>query len=295
MFKLVNEGIMLKIIKKITITIFLVIPVIGSGVSFAKDAKGDKVVATYMMNGKKTITESEIISYYQKIVNLMEEERNQSQRRSFSDLSAEEKQAFIKQYLVAKLIDQEVEKKDILKSKKLLESLKIHKKELIRSELLHQKIIITNQMVNDQYKKIVDAFQGQEEVKTAHILVSDKDQAIQIKRKLSKGAKFSDLAKEFSKDESTKYKGGEIADYINLHNVSSKEYGDKAFSMKKNDVSDPIEINNGWYIIKVLDRRAIVIPIKEQIEQSIRTHLFINAVYEYGKKLLNQVNLDIKI
>ncbi len=291
MFDFLNDGFLFFLLPSFSLSFFLVIPVIG-GVSFAKD---EKIVATYMMNGKKTITESEIISHYKKrFVAKFPEEDNQSQR-SFFDLSVKEKQRLIKDYLVTKLIDQEVaEKLKILKSQKLQEKIKMEKRELIHLALLRQKIHITDEMVNDQYQRIVDMYQGQEEVKIAHILVDDKDQAVQIKRRLSKGAKFYDLAKEFSKDESTKYKGGEIANYIDPRNVQPKEYGDKVFSMKKNEISDPIEINNGWYIIKVLDRRAVVIPLKEQVEQSIRVHLFINAYRQYAKDLLNKVNLEIK-
>ena len=59
------------------------------------------------------------------------------------------------------------------------------------------------------------------------------------------------LVKEFSKDEGSKANNGEIGYVIKGQLVP--EFESKAFSMKKDEISDPVKTQFGWHIIKVLN------------------------------------------
>jgi peptidylprolyl isomerase/peptidyl-prolyl cis-trans isomerase C len=148
-------------------------------------------------------------------------------------------------------------------------------------------------MVDDEYKALVDSLKGQEEVKTSHILVDTEEQAKEIKKKLNKGSNFADLVKEFSKDEGSKANGGEIG-YV-LKGQLVPEYEGKAFTLKKNEVSDPVKTQFGWHLIKMLDKRAVQIPTKEQAEQSIRNKLSKEIVEKYFTDLAEKAKIELKL
>ena len=64
---------------------------------------------------------------------------------------------------------------------------------------------ITEKDVKDHYKP---------EIKASHILVSDENEAKEIKNKLDAGASFEELAKQESQDLLSKDKGGDLG-YFN--------------------------------------------------------------------------------
>ena len=166
---------------------------------------------------------------------------------------------------------------------------------MIQQEVLERLIKdkITDKMVDDEYKVLVASLKGQEEVKTSHILVDTEEQAKEIKKKLNKGSNFADLVKEFSKDESSKASGGEIS-YVTKGQLVP-EYEEKAFSLKKNDISEPVKTQFGWHIIKMLDKRAVQVPNKEQAEQSIKNKLSREIVEKYFGDLAAAADIKLSL
>ena len=152
---------------------------------------------------------------------------------------------------------------------------------------------ITDKMIDDEYKKMVAELKGQEEVKTSHILVDTEEKAKEIKKKLNKGSSFADLVKEFSKDEGSKANGGEIG-YVTKGQLVP-EYEEKAFAMKKNEISEPVKSQFGWHIIKMLDKRAVQVPTKEQAEPSIKNKLSRDVVEKYFADLAEQAKIELKL
>lgn len=76
-----------------------------------------------------------------------------------------------------------------------------------------------------------------------------------IKARLDKGEDFATVAKEVSDDKRTAPRGGAAGqvskDDKRLARIGMKELAEKAFAMKKDQVSDPIQAAEGYYIIKV--------------------------------------------
>lgn len=89
-------------------------------------------------------------------------------------------------------------------------------------------------------------------VKAAHILVPTKEQAVSIKTMLDEGEDFGVLARQYSKCPS-KASGGDLGYFKRGQMV--KEFEDAAFALPVGQVSDPVETQFGWHIIKVLDKK----------------------------------------
>lgn len=89
-------------------------------------------------------------------------------------------------------------------------------------------------------------------VKASHILVDTKKEADMIKVKLNKGESFEALAKRYSKCPSGQ-NGGDLGYFERGQMV--KPFEDAAFNLPIGKVSDPIQTQFGWHLIKVYDKK----------------------------------------
>ncbi len=89
-------------------------------------------------------------------------------------------------------------------------------------------------------------------VKASHILVESKEEAIEIKEKLDAGEDFAILARQNSLCPS-KVVGGDLGYFKRGQMV--KPFENAAFSLPVGQVSEPVQTEFGWHIIKVTDRR----------------------------------------
>lgn len=77
-----------------------------------------------------------------------------------------------------------------------------------------------------------------------------------------KGEDFAKLAKENSDDQGSKDKGGEY-DFFG-HGKMVPEFEKAAFALKPGEISDPVETQFGYHIIKLEERRAAASPETDQ-------------------------------
>jgi peptidyl-prolyl cis-trans isomerase C len=129
-------------------------------------------------------------------------------------------------------------------------------------------IVIADAEVKKFYQDNPDKFKMPERVRAAHILVSTLDPVTQqplppdkkkeklklaneLKARAEKGEDFAALVKQYSDDPGSKDKGGE---YTFPRGQMVPEFEAAAFSMKTNQISDPVETQFGYHIIKLLEK-----------------------------------------
>ncbi|WP_342718535.1 peptidylprolyl isomerase PrsA [Bacillus paramycoides] len=134
---------------------------------------------------------------------------------------------------------------------------------------------ITEKDVKDHYKP---------EIKASHILVSDENEAKEIKKKLDAGASFEELAKQESQDLLSKEKGGDLG-YFNSGKMAP-EFETAAYKLKVGQISNPVTSPNGYHIIKLTDKKDL--KPYDEVKDSIRKHLEEERISDpiFGKKLL---------
>jgi foldase protein PrsA len=111
-----------------------------------------------------------------------------------------------------------------------------------------------------------------------HILVNSKSLADQIETKLDNGASFASLAKKYSKDTGSAAQGGKLCV---AHGGSSgacqqtvKPFDKAVFSLKTNEISQPVKSAYGWHIIEPLaaakpSHTQTFNEVKSQIEANL--------------------------
>lgn len=134
---------------------------------------------------------------------------------------------------------------------------------------------ITEKDVKDHYKP---------EIKASHILVSDENEAKEIKKKLDAGASFEELAKQESQDLLSKEKGGDLG-YFNSGRMAP-EFETAAYRLKVGQISNPVTSPNGYHIIKLTDKKEL--KPYDEVKDSIRKNLEEERISDpiFGKKLL---------
>lgn len=87
-------------------------------------------------------------------------------------------------------------------------------------------------------------------IRASHILVDTKEQAESLLLDIKNGVSFEDLAREYSKCPS-KRDGGDLRWFG--EGMMVKPFEDAAFALKKGEISEPVETQFGWHLIKLTD------------------------------------------
>ncbi|WP_260631515.1 peptidylprolyl isomerase [Neobacillus niacini] len=124
---------------------------------------------------------------------------------------------------------------------------------LTMRKLIEPQIEISDEEIKTYFDENKDSLGEAEQVKASHILVEDEAVAKEVKQKLTDGADFAELAKEYSTDEGSKENGGELGFFPRGTMVT--EFDDAAFSLPINEISDPVKSDYGYHIIKVEEKK----------------------------------------
>lgn len=130
-------------------------------------------------------------------------------------------------------------------------------------------LIVNEASVQEYYDKNPDEFKVPETVRASHILISTKstdssadpnevkakarEKAEGLLHEVREGGDFATLAKENSADYYSAVQGGELPPFGRGRMV--KPFEDAAFGLKVGQISDLVETEFGYHIIKVLEHR----------------------------------------
>jgi foldase protein PrsA len=111
----------------------------------------------------------------------------------------------------------------------------------------------TEEELQKYYEQNRNEFLIPEKRRIAHILIDLQYTAKEVIKKLKEGESFEDLAKSYSKDLETAKRGGEVG-WIGKGEVLPP-IEKAAFSLNSGEVSDLVQTDLGYHIIKLLEIR----------------------------------------
>ena len=173
------------------------------------------------------------------------------------------------------------------------------------------------------YEQNVTRLSGQEERRASHILISAPKTASAEDRKKARARadellvaarkapdSFAELARKNSQDTGSAPNGGDLEFFA--RGAMVKPFEDAAFAMKKGDISDVVESEFGYHIIRLTDIKAPKVRSFEEMKPQLEADLkkqqaqrkfaevadaFTNGVYEQSdslKPVAERLKLDIQ-
>lgn len=131
-------------------------------------------------------------------------------------------------------------------------------------------------------------------VKASHILIKDKAKAEEVLKKAKEEkADFAELAKQYSEDPGSAQKGGDLGFFTKDEMV--KPFADAAFSMKPDTVSNLVQTEFGYHIIKVTDRKKAGITPYDEIKNTLKKYLEDEKKVEILQKFVESKKAQTKI
>ncbi|HXG92349.1 MAG TPA: peptidylprolyl isomerase [Blastocatellia bacterium] len=98
-----------------------------------------------------------------------------------------------------------------------------------------------------------------------------RERAVQLLAKVKAGADFAVLARENSDDAGTRERGGDLG--LFTRSTHTARFDDVAFAIKPGQVSDIVETDYGFHIIKVTEHRARRARAFGEVRSAIEQHL----------------------
>jgi len=190
-----------------------------------------------------------------------------------------------------KIVAKAAEDKKVADSDDFKKRLAFTRNRLLMDSLLASegKAATTDEAMKKVYEEASKQIVGEQEVHARHILVETEDEAKAIKAELDKGADFTELAKNKSKD-SGAADGGDLGFFTKEQMVP--EFSTVAFALEPGKISDPVKSQFGWHIIKVEEKRNRTAPDFEQVKSQIETYVTRKAQADYVGKLRQAAKIE---
>lgn len=117
---------------------------------------------------------------------------------------------------------------------------------------------------------------------------------------LKKGENFASVAKQYSEDEATKDKGGEVAEWVEeemdmMGEIVKHQYHEQVQAIPKGQIGPPFEANGYIYIVEVLDRSEPKQLAFEESKEFIRERLTREKHTGLSEQLSSKLMKDAKV
>jgi peptidyl-prolyl cis-trans isomerase C len=198
--------------------------------------------------------------------------------------------ALLKQLVERRLAAQAAEKAGMLDNPEVQRRLALARDQMLYQMYLRQIVApaVTEEKLRERYLATLQD-SGEEEVHARHILTETREDAESVLDLLRKGGDFAALAKEHSKGPSGS-QGGDLGFFKRGDMVPA--FSDAAFALQAGGMSEPVETQFGWHVIKVEERRKAIPPSFEESVQQLQSDIAQEVVLGEMRKLAK--GADIK-
>lgn len=151
---------------------------------------------------------------------------------------------------------------------------------VLGSELFTDKVMLTDADIDARYAEKIKALEGNEQRRASHILINvdekvkDADALAKIKdiaKRIQAGEDFGALAKQFSQDVGSAANNGDLG-FANK-GMFVPEFEKKLYSLKVNEVSEPVKTQFGYHIIKLMEIQKPPVPTLAELRPTLETEV----------------------
>ncbi len=256
------------------------------------EASNDVVVAK--INNEK-IYKSEIDS---KIKEVFSGSDSDIQLPSIETFPAEVVETFAKEIYLERELVSRAKKSGVTKQEDIKHQIENSQNRIVANAYLNSVIKekVNEEKIRDKYAELNGNLAGKKEFSVAHIVVKTQEEAEKIHESLTakkskKRASFSELAKKHSIDKDTASDGGKLG-YV-LEDNMVKEIAAVATTLKKGEISKPVQTKSGWHIVKVEDVKEAKSATFEDVKESLREQMIKEETGAIYKDIFDNVKIEI--
>jgi peptidyl-prolyl cis-trans isomerase C len=283
-----------------------------NGVAISKsdyDAEISRLDRQVAMTGR-TPDEKEMAEMKQKVLDNMIGREILKQEAAKQGIKADEAEAASQMEALKKKFGSEEEFKNAMAKMNVTEETiknqfasELALRKLIDKEVA-DKITLGPAEAKDFYDKNPEIFKTPEMIRASHILVKveqgaspeEKAKALEkikgIQKRIQGGEDFAEVAKQVS-DCPSKEKGGDLDFFQRVQMVGPFE--DAAFALKPGQVSDIVETEYGYHLIKLTDKKDAGVMTFEEMKPRIEQHVKSEKVAQQLAQYVDQLKTTAKI
>ncbi len=169
---------------------------------------------------------------------------------------------------------------------------------------INAKISIPESEVTEYYNKNRDSFKQPEMVRASDILIKversadenskkrAREELLRLKKRVAQGEDFAEISKKFSQGPNAE-SGGDLGFFSRGQILKPVE--DIAFSLELGQVSDVVETEYGFHLIKVTERKPAYIEsfqtAKWKIERFLKQSRIYKTIEQHGEKLRKEAEI----
>lgn len=192
----------------------------------------------------------------------------------YQELIKKEKDKFLDDFIIELLFCNEALNLGLDKNKDVKEVLKEAKRKILMAKFIEEeiekKVTVKEEEARDYYEKNKDNFMMPETLRASHILLKTEEKAKEVLDKLGAGADFAKLAEEESIDITNK-RGGDVGYFRKGQLIP--EFEEACFRLETGQISQIVKTSFGYHIIKLTDRKPAQARSFEDIKDEIKAML----------------------
>lgn len=213
---------------------------------------------------------------------------------NISDLDENTRTAMVREIAAQRLMLKEAKSNGVKEDKEIQRKVVDLRNKLLLDAYIEKNVAkdISEDKVKSRYAEVEQGLKGKFQIKIGHILVKSEADAEKAGALLKKGEAFAKVAKEMSLDASSRDRGGDLG--VALSGTSlDPDFEKAALALKNGEISAPVKTKFGWHIIKLDEKKNVIVPafdvLKPRIEQDLRAE----ALKSYADKLLETAKIDM--
>ncbi len=277
-------------------------------------AAGGKIVAEI---GAEKITEADLDGFIESDVeNQLEpmapfmttEQLSEQKKKMLQQYkNPQAKQQYLQMWLAQEVLYRQALEEELAEkpeAKKMIDNLtRGAMSQLQMNKELASKINITQTDVQTYYTANKEKFIDPARAKISHILLEDQQQANELLGRIKDGEDFGELAKQFSKDDSTKEKAGVIETEVQKDSYipgigTYEELNKKIFAVDAPKLLDePFKTEKGWEIVKVEtltpERQKALDEVSQQVISMLANQKRQDVQSSYIEQMMDKHNVII--
>ncbi len=167
------------------------------------------------------------------------------------------------------------------------------------NRMFRRQVKVSDEDIKNYYSQTANVINKDRQIRVRHILLKlegdyppEQEKSVlqklkMIKEKISQGADFSEMARQYSQCPSAK-NGGDLGFFGRGEMVEPFEK--KAFSMKQGDISEPVKTAFGFHLIQLVEFKNVGTKSLQEVKEKIRGRL----LQEKLEEKYSQWILDVK-